>query len=134
METLRMKKASFVNSYSIEKLPFLNKLWFDLIAKYQDQGRLRYLDAAQLIKHAIGLQKIKSPKKKILLYLYWMPERAESYSEYRKHAEELNEFSNDMEHLNFSFIARTYNELWEEWDSNPKIQKHSKVLQKRYRV
>jgi hypothetical protein len=59
----------------------------------EDQTGYVWLDAAQLIKHAFGLARILGPRTVILLYLFWEPTNASSFSVFDEHRREIRDFS-----------------------------------------
>ena len=47
----------------------------------------RYLDAAQLVKHSLGL--MRGCPQAMLVYLYWEPRNWREFREFREHREEI---------------------------------------------
>jgi hypothetical protein len=132
-----LKKPSFSESYSRDKLPQCEEPWWDLLEEVRHWEPSRF-DAAQLIKHYLGLRKqFPSGHKVYLVYLFWKPLNAESIPEYSQHAEDMERFRNktlDNGNEGVQFIATDYLELWESWSKDPDsdLANHAKLLKQRY--
>jgi hypothetical protein len=76
-EWMTRKTADFSDSYKALKpndsdSPF--RPWFDEMLELRaEPDRYRYIDAAQLIKHAFGLLRHFEKRDVVLVYLYWEP-------------------------------------------------------------
>lgn len=91
-----------------------------------------YLDAAQLLKHWLGLmsQCNSDPKKARLIYIYHSCASG-------KHKEELDRFTSEAPKAGINFVPYSYNEMIERLEScynaqDPDDTKHLKYLRKRY--
>lgn len=131
LEPLDKKTVVFKDSYNISNLDYLDDYWFSLIQKYQ--GNDLYLDVAQLIKHSIGLINYKRITKKniILVYIYWIPDNYDKYSEYSIHSKELVDFSNRLNNRNdLKFVSLTYDQFWDSYDNSIVFKGHFDNMRK----
>lgn len=86
--------------------------------KHKD--KYRHLDAAQLIKHAFGLERHAMQHNLAdvsLLYLFWEPSNAESWQCFHTHRREIETFAEAVRGSQVSFAAMSYPELWRSWRS-----------------
>ena len=131
------KKPFFSESYSRTKLSQCEDAWWDLLEEVRHWPPSRF-DAAQLIKHYLGLRKQFGTGHEIcLVYLYWKPLNAESIAEYSQHAEDMKKFRSKIpDNGSVQFIVMDYPGLWESWlnDSNPTLANHASILKQRYCV
>ena len=100
-------------------------------------GRLKYthLDAAQLVKHYLGLKVQYKNRPRTLLYIFWEPENAAHCDEFINHRAELKDFSERVNQCATRFMAISYPALWREWESAstwPGITAHVARLRARY--
>ena len=135
-EYLKPKKPHFSSSYQREKLSQAEDQWWSLLEKVRD-GSPQYLDTAQLIKHYLGLRCLNNKEafknhKITLLYLFWEPENWKDYDVFKAHRKEIENFTNQVKGSSVKFIAKSYPELWKEWESQIGISNHLKLLRKRY--
>lgn len=95
-----------------------------------------HLDAAQLIKHAYGLSNTFRQANVELLYIYWEPENWQSYSIFKLHKKEVEEFSRRLKGSIPAFRAMSYPELWKKLPQSAPcwIRKHIGHLKKRYLI
>jgi len=95
-----------------------------------------HLDAAQLIKHYLGLRKQFPAGKKVwLVYLYWKPVNFIDIAEYSRHAEDLEKFQSEVKEAEaVRFMAMDYLELWNSWEKDKNMAEHAKLLKDRYCV
>ena len=77
-----------------------------------DPGIYRWLDAAQLIKHAFGL--MRNHPTATLLYLYWGALNAH-LAPFEEHRREIEAFEDKVGKSLIPFRAMSYNALWGEW-------------------
>lgn len=90
--------------------------WFELMKKLdEDSMRYRYLDAAQLVKHAFGLGRTFEGQDVALLYLYWEPSNADAVIELQEHRREVIRFATEVAGAKPSFTAISYRDLWRSW-------------------
>ena len=134
LEPLTLTNPHFSPSYSRDNLPLCEEPWWNLLERVR-QGPPSHLDAAQLIKHYLGLRNRFSGQKVSLLYLFWKPLNAAKIEEYARHAEELERFRaavQDAEAVNF--VAMDYLQLWDSWANNKNLAEHASLLKSRYCV
>jgi hypothetical protein len=96
-----------------------------------------WLDAAQLIKHAFGLARTFHDRRAILLYLFWEPINASSFSIFSEHRQELSDFSGRVAVGFPEFRAMSYRELWKDWESSQQpnwLRAHLQRLRARYEI
>lgn len=136
LEILDIKRVDFSNSYSKERLKYLDDFWFELIETYKNKKC--YLDVAQLLKHAFGLIKYNTNNKKnmVLVYIYWAPQDYSKFPEYKEHKEELNSFIEKINNQNdINFLSISYSEFWKLIEEkNNHLIKHFKKVENRYDV
>ena len=133
LEILTPKQPKFSSSYKPENLPQMEKSWADWMAELK-AGPEQYLDAAQLVRHYLGLRnqpKFKG-KKIILLYIFWEPENAMDFPEYRQHRAELAAFEAKVKNSGITFVWMTYPQLWDQWESRGFYPDHVREIRKRY--
>ncbi len=116
----------------------------------EEMNRLRanaktyvHLDAAQLIKHYMGLRRATELDGKphfragevTLLYLFWEPENWHDVAECVRHRQEIATFSDRVGTSEVIFAAMSYSELFACWDaaSGPEwLPRHLHDLRARY--
>jgi hypothetical protein len=135
-EYLKPKKPHFSSSYQREKLPQAEDNWWNLLEKVKD-GNPQFLDVAQLIKHYLGLRCLNNKEgfanhKITLLYLFWEPENWHNYDIFKNHRNEIEAFTYHVKGSSVKFVARSYPELWIEWDNQKGISAHVANLRSRY--
>lgn len=116
-----------------KELSYLPPGFMTVIQYYQEQKTKFSLDAAQLIKHSIGLMnKLReTPKNPVLVYIYWEPENWSDYKLYHQHKNELEGFNQKIEpYLTFKPIS--YLEFWKIYVNNPLIGKQINEVKLRY--
>lgn len=93
------------------------------------------LDAAQLVKHYLGIRHSSDEyRKKILLYLFWEPLNADSIGLFDNHRQQIEAFSRKVQGSEVEFFSQSYPGLWESWSSeaSPEMREHLNQLQERY--
>lgn len=134
--TLR-KRPKFADSYeilvqNIDDCPLTNAYrWL------KQESESLNLDAAQLVKHSLGLLKKaeEACKNAVLLYLFWEPHNDSDFDEVQRHAEELELFKEKVAGSKVVFESRSYRELWDDWESQAKTDRtrlHVNRLRSRY--
>jgi hypothetical protein len=112
--------------------------WFRHIAALRENSeRYRYLDAAQLIKHYLGLSHSEPTTSLTLLYLFWEPRNWQEFDAFRQHRAEIREFRDVVAGDQVRFEALSYNELWTEWEQMQRpcwLAGHLQQLKARYSV
>lgn len=128
------KPSSFTDTYFLKE--YESSLWKDLSTLRElAQGistkgkRFKYLDAAQLIKHILGLRNSYGSEFE-LMYLWYDVESAEG----KKHCEEANEFMEITKRDKVRFRHITYQEVFSRLKSNcgNSHKEYSDYLTERY--
>jgi hypothetical protein len=139
LELLDEKETKFKSSYNKDNLNYLDKFWFELIDKYNNQ-KLN-LDVAQLIKHSIGLKNYqfnlpKNKKKRVILvYIYWTPNNLNKFEVYNKHSNEISIFSELLKkQSDLDFITMSYNDFWDIYNEPSIFKEHFDKLKNRYSI
>lgn len=100
-------------------------------------GRLAYahLDAAQLVKHYLGLKVKFKDRARTLLYVFWEPCNALENEDFKVHGMEVADFAERVSRCGTRFLAISYPALWREWESTSTwsgITAHVSRLRARY--
>jgi len=93
------------------------------------------LNAAQLVKHALGLAFSFPDRSTTLAYLFWEPSNAEEHPLFSEHRSELDRFAAAVAGGGPAFVWMSYPELWNRWDGlqgAPELRAHVSHLRKRY--
>jgi hypothetical protein len=137
-ETLGSKKAEFASSYDKAVGDLAEPQWQQLFAVLKDDPkRFTCLDAAQLVKHYLGIRHSLSTQggTLALVYVYWEPTNASEIPEFALHRDELSRFSDSVEGSAIRFFSLSYPTLWEQW-TTPEMGKdaasHVDALRARY--
>lgn len=133
LEYLTPKKGFFSTSYTKENLPQSEKACWYLIDRIKEQPK-QHLDAAQLIKHYIGLRNLPLARDKeiVLLYLFWEPENWKDFEVFQRHRGEISDFASFFDELSVKFIYKSYPELWDKWEQHYENTTHVRELRERY--
>lgn len=120
LEYLSPHRAEFADAYDAGILDERrNGPWFAHMQTLRSApGLYRWLDAAQLVKHAFGLAHTFPRRRVHLLYLFWEPRNADAYAHFRDHRAEAERFSAAVAGGAPSFAFMSYAELWREWQQN----------------
>jgi hypothetical protein len=97
----------------------------------------RWLDAAQLVKHAFGIAHTYREKPATLLYLFWEPSNTEVHPFFEEHRAEVIRFAASVDGGGPEFVSMSYPELWRSWDAlhEPEwLRIHAGRLRARYGV
>jgi len=112
--------------------------WFaEMLRLTDDPTNYAWLDAAQLVKHAFGLARTFHGRRTILLYLFWEPTNASSFSILDEHRQEVSIFSGRVAGGFPEFKAMSYRELWRDWESGLPpdwLRAHLQRLRARYEI
>lgn len=109
--------------------------WFREMLRLMEEPRAyNWLNAAQLIKHAFGLDHSFPGKSVTLLYLYWEPAEIEGHPVFAEHRREILDFSKRIAGSGPQFRAMSYPELWHSWqETAPEwLTDHLRNLSARY--
>jgi hypothetical protein len=117
-EWMEAKAAHFSASYDKLRSSHGSSPWFEQIQQLRDQpNRYSFLDAAQLVKHALGLTSMYGSRSVQLVYLYWEPNNAQSWAECRSHRSEAEDLALRVAGSNIRLIPMSYRDLWTEWET-----------------
>ncbi len=138
LEPLWPKVARFTNSYegAIESLA--EPMWTNVYQELKgDPSLFKFLDAAQLVKHYLGMRNTlgKVTAEQALFYIYWEPTNSGDIEEYRSHRKELEHFTEAVRNSQIKFAARSYRQLWAEWRNMSNwsgMEAHLSNLEQRY--
>ena len=111
LEILWPKEAKFADSYVAAIESLAEPGWKGAYKELKRESRLfKYLDAAQLVKHYLGMRNTLGSVKaeQALLYVYWEPANASDIEEYRRHREEVARFTDAVRNSQIRFVARSY--------------------------
>ncbi len=129
------QRAEFRDEYA-DAVSDLHRSWRDEYHRLvDDPERYRYLKAAQLVKHCLGLRRTYGRRPITLAYLYWEPSDAEKLAPCLIHRAEVQEFANRVADPRISFVSISHSELRNEWTAPPApawLRKHGQALQRRY--
>jgi hypothetical protein len=142
LEPLRPKPAAFSAQYA---RPFLGDSQHPPIAEApwtrmyrtlcSDPQAYRYLDAAQLVKHYLGLIHSFPTLERTLAHIYWEPNNATELVGYRDMRREVSDFATAVAGCKTRFIVIAYPDLWREWEQNRArldLTQHIARLRRRY--
>jgi hypothetical protein len=138
LETLWPKKAKFADSYERAIKSLAEPEWAAVYRELKaNLRRFGFLDAAQLVKHYLGMRNTlgNGNARQALLYVYWEPDNADEIEAYRRHREEVEYFTDAVSGGQIEFAARSYRQLWSEWRETSTwdgMATHLSHLEKRY--
>lgn len=95
----------------------------------------RHLDAAQLVKHYLGLQRSFPQLNRTLFYLYWEPDNAADLGPCRDFRREITDFALSVAGCETRFVAKSYRAQLQEWQHNRAqldLTPHLAQLRQRY--
>ena len=138
LEYLTPKPPVFSPAYDTITDARRDSPWFGLIDLLRRKpDRFRYLDVAQLVKHALGLMRAPLIEHVTLLYLYWEPLNHLDFAEFRSHREEIASLQTSLGCAKPPLRSTTYAEMWADWRKGDKekwLDTHLNRLQERYAV
>ena len=137
LEPLYPKIANFKGSYEKLVAEEADSKWSRVYQELKaEPGRFVHLDAAQLVKHSLGLRHtFPDVSQTILFYVYWEPANASDFNEFIDHRQEISEFSEWVRGGDIRFESRSYPDLWQEWETKlswPGAASHILALRERY--
>jgi hypothetical protein len=97
----------------------------------------KFLNAAQLIKHAFGIMHSSDDRPCKLAYLFWEPSNWTSFSVFKEHRSEIERFSASTAGTAIEFVWMSYPELWDYWEKSSTVgwlADHVECLRARYHV
>ena len=138
-ETFDAHQASFAPGYAAAVASLADATWraeFERLV--EDPRRYRFLDAAQLVKHYLGLRHAYRDERAVTLaYLYWEPADADGVAACRIHRAEVRELGRCVRASPVRFVPMSYRDLWEDWakpDRPDWLRRHVAALRQRYDV
>ncbi len=133
LEPLKLTQPKFAASYSDSFLSSIETGLPGIVNHYRTNNAKSHLDAAQLIKHTIGLLNNRGDKKAKLIYVYWQPENYAQIKEYVSHQADLAVFSNLMKGIiSIEFHHTTYSDLCKNYLSNSFFRQHILHFKQKY--
>ena len=140
LETIDRPKVSFSPRYETVIQTLAEPGWQDTYrALLDDPSKFTHLDAAQLVKHYLGVRHTFRDCRvtKVLLYLFWEPTNAAHIPEYRKHRQEVELFATGVEGSEIRFLPLSYSEMLQEWSKTSGwggMLAHIQALRQRYEL
>ena len=140
LEPLVRPKPKFAERYNSVIRNLAEPAWQGMYQSLLDEPtRFSHLDAAQLVKHYLGIRHTfrYSPVAKVLVYLFWEPTNAEDIPESVKHRQEVELFSRAVEESEIRFVDLSYRELWQYWSETSDwegMSAHIEALRQRYEL
>ena len=136
-ETFSPHEAKFSGAYRELVTATAHRSWQEEFRRLtEDPRRYRHLDAAQLMKHYLGLrQRYGGDRAVTLAYLFWEPTNADDVAACLIHAAEVREFARCVNDPRVQFLSTSYRALWEEWerpDMPQWLRDHAAALRMRY--
>ncbi|HMR32749.1 MAG TPA: hypothetical protein PKA13_01940 [Geminicoccaceae bacterium] len=117
-EYLLTKPRSLASAYDRVRPTVALAPWLLVLARLrEDPARFKYVDAAGLLKHAVGLGQTFPNRQATLAYLYWEPADAREYLAFAEHRRELEELAAMVSSSSVRLFAQSFNELWAEWQA-----------------
>jgi hypothetical protein len=138
-EYLAPKAAAFSKSYGPVYASAAHPSWRALYTKLcAKPSAYLLLDAAQLLKHYLGLKKersayVRGAARSTLLYLFWEPEDADRWPVFSDHRQEIASFARDLDDPDVRFQWLSYRELWGVWFASGDEELRSHVMKLRHR-
>jgi len=139
-EFLGTKVAKFASSYPCTIKRLADPAWTNVFESLlQDPEHFALLDAAQLVKHYLGMRHSlgENAGPQVLLYVFWEPTNCAELPDFRAHRAEVDLFSDLVAESDIRFVGLSYPELWAGWeerDSWPGSRDHVAALRARYGV
>jgi hypothetical protein len=137
IEYLTSKKAAHFDDVYREPVSELaDSSWTTAYERLKEApDEFQCFDAAQIVKHYLGLKSVFAEREVTLLYLYWEPPDHEAHRLFAQHREEVASFAQDLADPAVTFASLTYAELWDAWSKQDQpdwLQDHVGLLTRRY--
>lgn len=118
LEPLTPHAAKFASAYEAEiRDARRSSAWFrEMLRLVEEPRTYRWLDAAQLVKHAFGIAYTFAEQPATLLYLFWEPSNAGTHPIFAEHRAEVARFTASVGDRP-AFVAMSYPELWRSWET-----------------
>jgi hypothetical protein len=137
-ETFEPHRAEFALGYRMLVDELADRTWrAEYKCLVENPTRYRFLDAAQLVKHYLGLRRCFANRLVTLAYLYWEPVNGDEVAACLIHRAEVGELSKHVGDPRVRFVAMPYVWVWDEWahvHSPAWLGEHARALQDRYAV
>ncbi|BDC48125.1 hypothetical protein F183_A04410 [Bryobacterales bacterium F-183] len=133
LEWIRPKDACFSEAY--EKLRPIHgrTAWFDrLDALRANPGAYGHVDAAQLVKHALGLASTYPSGDIQLWYVFWEPVNHSRWEQCGIHREQAHRLAADVAGDRVQLVPMSHLQLWEQWAQNSAQSSSLQYLRSRY--
>jgi hypothetical protein len=120
-EVLSRRAANFSENYSRAISRLADERWASMFHSLcEEPSRFHYIDAAQLVKHYLGIRHSLADETvpKALVYLFWEPANWPRVPAYSQHRSEVLEFSMAVAGGETEFSAMSYAELWDAWEED----------------
>ncbi|MEZ5825000.1 MAG: hypothetical protein R3C97_09740 [Geminicoccaceae bacterium] len=128
--------ALLAAAYDSLEVPPSMRPWQEILPLLRQGGRnFFHVDAASLLKFALGLARTFPNHDLTLLYLYWEPVDAARFEIFRRHRNELAELAERVENSAVRLRSKSFHELWGEWEEqsdNPWLRELVAQLRGRY--
>lgn len=119
-EYLSMRPRKLASAYDRVTPTASSAVWLDLLPLIRrDPSLFRYVDAAGLLKHAVGLSQTFPDRPVKLAYLYWEPTNAWHYPAFAEHRAELALLAERVAGSSVTLVAQSFDELWSDWQAQP---------------
>jgi hypothetical protein len=133
--TFRPREAGFAPAHGEAVAELADPTWRAEFARLtEDPRRYRFLDAARLVEHYLGLRRRFDGRPVTLAYLYWQPRDAAELAPCAIHAAEVAELTRRVDDPRVGLVALPYAVLWDEWAREPWLRAHVAALRERYDV
>lgn len=117
-EHLKRHKAKFSQKYDERITDGRRETSWFRVMKYLIDKPTAYcwLDAGQLVKHALALLHTYPKRRVTMLYLFWEPANPLSFPTFEQHRTEIGRFAESVDGDGPAFKSMSYQELWKSWD------------------
>ena len=139
-EILSSKTAKFSPAYDGAVARLAEASWRSMYESLlSDPKRFGKLDAAQLVKHYLGMRHslTDEPGENVLMYVFWEPLNATDLPEFSSHRSEVDHFAAEVADSAVRFVSLSHSELWTAWEAScewPHLPEHIGALRARYEV
>ena len=139
IEYLTAKKvAQFDDVYEEPVSELADSSWAAVYGRLKEApNEFQCFDAAQVVKHYLGLKSVFSARDVTLVYVYWEPPDHKAHRLFEQHRDEVASFAQDLADPSVTFASLTYPELWDAWSKQDRpgwLQEHVDLLRRRYLV
>lgn len=132
IEWMTGKPAVFADSYLRLRPALGASPWFRQVEELRrEPARYALLDAAQLVKHALGLLTAFPNRPVQLVYLFWEPPGNEDAPACVTHRAEAEDLARRVRGASASLTVMTYRALWSSWERHD-APAHLPFLRTRY--